>query len=156
MLETELDYINSYTNESLTVARDLITQNNGLLLQLITIFIICSLLKIFIFMKDKKHLKMAIFYASITPFPILLLGCITLLVNTEYNTGIEVNSIIEHILIHYMLCVFFIFAIFNKYKDWILLKLSSISNYFRGHFKNIKEALDEEKQINNNNKKELN
>lgn len=121
-----LEYATNHASEILTEIRELITLSNSTLLYLLSIFLICSLLKVFIFKNDKKELKKNIFDIFKLIFPIFILNSITVITTIEYELNVGISNIISHYMIYYFLIIFALYTIIYKVKSYLPIKSTEL------------------------------
>lgn len=136
-----LEYLQNYANEILTEIRGLITFQNGIVITIITMFLLCSIIKIFVFIHDKEKLKNNIFDVIKLAFSYYIANSITLIVSLWYNDGPEVSTIISCLLMCYILAISIVYMLFNKFKPYIIPKLIVFKNYTCNIAKNALEEL---------------
>lgn len=137
-----LEYINDYANNILTSGRELVTFQNGLIINILIIFLICSAIKIFIFRDDKNRLKNNIIEFIGILFAYIITNSIVLIYSLYYHseTNIELSMLIAIILSLYVLIMFVVYLLLIKLSPYLKPKLISLNN---NTVKILKSAMEE-------------
>lgn len=143
-----LDYLNDYANNIMCSSRGLITFQNGLLTTIITMFLICSALKMFIFRHDKNKLKNNIIEFMGVLFAYYIMNSVTLIYTMYYTSegSMDLSILIATILSAYILIIFVVYVLYIKlspyFKTYLKPKLISLNNNAVEIFKSAMEELN--------------